>query len=154
MGDFLASVYPWVKSLHVMSVIAWMAGLFYLPRLFVYHVEGLKKQGVLAGSEMDLLFQHQERLLLKAITNPAGISTWIFGLALVFTPGIVDWSQAWPWVKAGSVIGMTWFNVWLAARRLEFLAGKNQLTGRQYRMMNEVPTVFMILIVISVIAKY
>ena len=63
-------------------------------------------------------------------------------------------SQAWPWVKTGSVIGMTWFNVWLAARRLEFLAGKNQLTGRQYRMMNEVPTVFMILIVISVIVKY
>jgi protoporphyrinogen IX oxidase len=152
--DFLAIAYPWIKSLHVMSVIAWMAGLFYMPRLFVYHVEGLKKQGVIAGSDMDLLFQHQERLLLKAIINPAGIATWIFGLCLVFTPGIVDWSQPWPWVKAASVLAMTWFQHWLGWRRKEFIAGTNRRTGRHYRLMNEVPTVLMILIVISVIVKY
>ncbi len=81
MGDFLAEVYPWTKACHVMAVIAWMAGLFYLPRLFVYHVEGLKKQGVEQGSDMDLLFQHQERLLLKAIMNPSMIVTWLLGLA-------------------------------------------------------------------------
>ncbi len=154
MGDFLATAYPWVKSLHVMSVIAWMAGLFYLPRLFVYHVEGLQKRGVVAGSDMDLLFQHQERLLLKAIINPASIATWVFGLCLVFTPGIVDWSEVWPWVKAGSVLGMTWFHHWLGARRKEFIAGTNTRTGRQYRLMNEVPTVFMILIVLAVIVKF
>jgi protoporphyrinogen IX oxidase len=154
VGDFLATAYPWVKSLHVMSVIAWMAGLFYLPRLFVYHVEGLQKRGVVAGSDMDLLFQHQERLLLKAIINPASIATWAFGLCLVFTPGIVDWSEVWPWVKAGSVLGMTWFHHWLAARRKEFIAGTNTRTGRQYRLMNEVPTVFMILIVLAVIVKF
>ena len=154
MGDFLATAYPWVKSLHVMSVIAWMAGLFYLPRLFVYHVEGLQKRGVVAGSDMDLLFQHQERLLLKAIINPASIATWVFGLCLVFTPGIVDWSEVWPWVKAGSVLGMTWFHHWLGARRKEFMAGTNTRTGRQYRLMNEVPTVFMILIVLAVIVKF
>ena len=154
MGDFLADWYLWTKALHVVSVITWMAGLFYLPRLFVYHVEGLRKQGVVAGSEMDQLFQHQERLLLKAIMNPAMISTWVFGLALVFTPGIVDWSQVWPWAKAVSVLGMTWFHMWLSGRRKAFVAGQNVLTGRTYRMMNELPTVFMLVIVFAVILKF
>lgn len=154
MGDFLADWYLWIKALHVVSVMSWTAGLFYLPRLYVYHVEGLKKQGVVAGSDMDLLFQHQERLLLKAIMNPAMIATWIFGLALVMTPGIVGWDQVWPWVKALSVIGMTWFHMWLGVRRKAFLAGQNVLTGRQYRLMNEVPTVFMLLIVFAVIVKF
>ncbi|CAM8619977.1 COG1981 Predicted membrane protein [Paracoccaceae bacterium] len=154
MGGFLADWYLWTKALHVVSVISWMAGLFYLPRLYVYHVEGLKKQGVVAGSEMDQLFQHQERLLLRAIMNPAMIATWVFGLALVVTPGIVVWSEAWVWVKAISVVAMTVFHMWLAARRKAFLAGENLLSGRQYRMMNEVPTVFMLLIVFAVILKF
>ena len=154
MTDLLASGYLWIKAFHVMSVLAWMAGLFYLPRLFVYHVEGLKKQGVAQGSDMDLLFQHQERLLLKAIMNPAMISSWVFGLMLVFTPGIVDWSMAWPWAKAAAVIGLTWFHMWCGARRKDLLAGKNTLSGRQFRMMNEVPTLFMIVIVIAVIVKF
>jgi putative membrane protein len=154
MGGFLADWYLWTKALHVVSVISWMAGLFYLPRLYVYHVEGLKKQGVVAGSEMDQLFQHQERLLLRAVMNPAMIATWVFGLALVLTPGIVVWSEAWVWVKAVSVVAMTVFHMWLAARRKAFLAGENLLSGRQYRMMNEVPTVFMLLIVFAVILKF
>ena len=154
MGGFLADWYLWTKALHVVSVISWMAGLFYLPRLYVYHVEGLKKQGVVAGSEMDQLFQHQERLLLRAIMNPAMIATWVFGLALVVTPGIVVWSEVWVWVKAISVVAMTVFHMWLAARRKAFLAGENLLSGRQYRMMNEVPTVFMLLIVFAVILKF
>ena len=154
MGDFLASYYPWVKALHVMSVIAWMAGLFYLPRLYVYHVEGLQKRGVERGSDMDLLFQHQERLLMKAIINPASVATWVFGLGLVFTPGIVDWSEIWPWTKAAAVIGMTWFHHWLGRRRKDFVNGTNALTSRKYRMMNEVPTVFMVVIVLAVIVKF
>ncbi|MDF1619972.1 CopD family protein [Pseudothioclava nitratireducens] len=154
MTDLLADFYPWIKSMHVMSILAWMAGLFYLPRLYVYHVEGLKKQGVVRGSDMDLLFQHQERLLMKAIMNPAMISSWLFGLMLVFTPGIVDWSSIWPWTKAAGVIGMTWFHMWCGAKRKQFVEDSNALTGRQYRMMNEVPTVFMIVIVLSVIVKF
>jgi len=154
MFDFLASYYPWIKAFHVMSVIAWMAGLFYLPRLYVYHVEGLAKKGVVRGSEMDLLFQHQERLLLKAIMNPAMIASWLFGLLLVVTPGIVAWSMVWPWTKAASVLGMTAFHMWLAKRRKDFVAGTNTVTGRQYRMMNELPTLFMIVIVLSVIVKF
>ena len=148
MTDFLANVYPWTKSLHVISVIAWMAGLFYLPRLFVHHAEKVK-----VGSETDKLFQMMEMKLLSLIMNPAMISTWIFGLALVFTPGIVDWSDGWPWIKAGAVFGMTWFHEWLGQRRKEFVAGKNTRTGRTYRMVNELPTVFMIVIVIMVIAR-
>ncbi|WP_376876072.1 CopD family protein [Albirhodobacter sp. R86504] len=154
MTDFLLSAYPWIKSFHVMSVIAWMAGLFYLPRLFVYHVEGLNKAGVTPGGEMDLLFQRQERLLLKAIMNPAMIATWVAGLALVATPGIIDWTAVWPWTKAVSVIAMTAFHMVLGRNRKAFLAGQNAYTGRQWRMMNEIPTVLMVVIVLSVIVKF
>jgi putative membrane protein len=149
MTAYLADFYPWVKALHVMSVIAWMAGLFYLPRLFVYHSEQ-----VVRGEPTDKLFQTMERKLLRVIMNPAMIATWIFGLMLVFTPGIVDWSMVWPWTKALSVVAMTWFHMWLAGRRRDFEAGQNTLTGRRYRMMNEVPTLLMAVIVLSVIVKF
>ena len=148
MLDFLSLAYPWTKSLHVISVIAWMAGLFYLPRLFVYHAE----QGSENATQNEL-FQTMERRLLRAIMNPAMISAWVFGLCLVFTPGVVDWSAWWPWVKALCVILMTWFHHWLGKRRKEFVEGTNTRSGRTYRMMNEVPTVLVILIVISVIVK-
>lgn len=149
MGDFLANMYPWTKALHVISVIAWMAGIFYLPRLFVYHVDAVEK-----GSETDQLFQMMERKLFRLIMNPAMTATWIFGLALVFTPGIVSWSEVWPWTKAAGVIGMTWFHHWLGYRRKDFIAGANVHSGRTYRMMNEVPTVLLVLIVASVIVKF
>ncbi|MBC7140993.1 MAG: protoporphyrinogen oxidase HemJ [Rhodobacteraceae bacterium] len=149
MGGFLIAVYFWVKALHVISVIAWMAGLFYLPRLFVYHVEA-----VAPGSETDAMFQSMERRLLRAIMNPAMVATWVFGLLLVFTPGIVDWGSVWPWTKAAAVLGMTWFHHWLGLRRKEFVAGTNTRNGRRYRMMNELPTLLMIVIVMSVIVKF
>ncbi|MDP2062127.1 MAG: CopD family protein [Phaeovulum sp.] len=154
MLDMLSSSYVWVKSFHVMAVIAWMAGLFYLPRLFVYHVEGLKKAGVERGSDMDLLFRHQERLLLNAIMTPAMYATWIFGLMLVFTPGIVGWTVIWPWAKAAAVIAMTGYHYWLGAQRVALAEGRNRLTGRQYRMANEVPTLLMIVIVLAVIVRF
>ncbi|OIQ68899.1 hypothetical protein GALL_495050 [mine drainage metagenome] len=154
MFDFLSNWYLWIKAFHVISVITWMAGIFYLPRLFVYHVEGLEKKGVVPGSDMDLLFQRQECLLLRAIMNPAMTATWIFGLCLVFTPGIVDWHTIWPWTKAASVLGMTWFHHWLGLRRKDFIKGTNTRSGRTYRMMNELPTVFMVIIVLSVIVKF
>lgn len=146
--DLLAMAYPWTKSLHVMSVIAWMAGLFYLPRLYVYHVEQVG-----SGDQTDRLFQTMETKLLRFIMNPAMISSWIFGLLLVLTPGIVDWGSVWPWTKAGGLIGMTWFHHWLALRRKDFETGRNTRTGRRYRLMNELPTVLMIVIVVSVIAR-
>ena len=149
MTDFLAGIYPWTKAFHVMSVLAWMAGLFYLPRLFVYHAEK-----VTAGSETDGLFQVMEAKLLRLIMNPSMIATWVFGLALVFTPGIVDWSSVWPWTKAAAVLAMTWFHHWLGYRRKDFVRGENSRSGRTYRMMNELPTLFMVVIVLSVIVKF
>jgi protoporphyrinogen IX oxidase len=149
MSGFLAEWYLWTKALHIIAVIAWMAGLFYLPRLFVYHAERGASVPVLSDT-LDVM----ERRLLKAIMNPAMIATWIFGLLLVMTPGIVDWSAVWPWAKAGSVVGMTWFHIWLGARRKDFAAGRNTVTGRHYRMMNEVPTVLLVVIVLSVVVKF
>ncbi len=146
--DFLSDYYPWIKSLHVISVIAWMAGLFYLPRLFVYHTEEVGQ-----GNATDTLFQKMELKLLRVIMNPAMIATWIFGILLALTPGVVDWAAFWPYSKLVGILGMTWFHHWLGKRRKEFLAGTNTLTGRQYRLMNEVPTVLLVIIVVSVIAR-
>lgn len=149
MGELLSAAYPWVKAAHVISVVAWMAGLFYLPRLFVYHAEQVQ-----AGSPTDAMFQVMERRLLRAIMAPAALATWLFGLALVATPGIVDWTLVWPWAKAVSVLAMTWFHMWLGGRRKDFTAGANEVSGRTFRMMNEVPTVLLIVIVVSVIVKF
>lgn len=147
--DWLTDWYLVTKSLHVISVITWMAGIFYLPRLFVYHAEQVE-----TGTRTDTMFQTMERRLLRGIMNPSLIATWVFGLALVFTPGIVDWSMVWPWVKAASVLGMTWFHMWLAVRRKDFANGMNQKSGRHYRLMNEVPTILMVVIVFGVIVKW
>jgi len=149
MTDLLANGYLWIKAVHVMAVIAWMAGLFYLPRLYVYHTEA-----VVVGSPTDVMFQKMERLLLQAIMTPAMAVTWVCGLALVMTPGIVDWGSVWPWTKAASVVAMTGFHLWLGARRIEFGAGHNTRSGRHYRLMNEVPTLLMVVIVLSVIVKF
>lgn len=149
IGDSLGVLYPWIKAFHIMSVLSWMAGLFYLPRLFVHHVEQAEE-----GSKMDETFQMMELKLFRVIMGPAMIATWVFGICLVLTPGVVDWGTAWPWVKAACVIMMSWFHGWLGAKRKEIAAGTNKRTGRTYRLMNEVPTVLMILIVISVVVKY
>lgn len=148
MSDLLSLLYPWTKSLHVISVIAWMAGLFYLPRLYVYHVE---KVG--SGTDTDALFQTMEMKLLRFIMNPAMIASWAFGLLLVATPGVVDWLSVWPWTKAAGIVGMTWFHHWLGRRRKDFASGSNRREGRTYRIMNEVPTILLVLIVVSVIVK-
>lgn len=146
--DFLSSAYPWTKALHLISVIAWMAGLFYLPRLFVYHVERVG-----AGTDTDQLFQVMELKLLRLIMNPAMIAAWVFGLALIATPGVIDWTAVWPYTKFASVLCMTWFHHWLGLRRKDFVIAANSRSGRDYRLMNEVPTVLMVIIVISVIVK-
>jgi len=148
MQDFLASAYPWIKFLHIISVISWMAGMFYLPRLFVYHAERAT-----VGSEMSETFKIMERRLMRAIINPAMIATWTFGLMMVFTPGIIDWSEGWPWVKAIMVTLMAAFHGWLSARRREFERDENTRSGRTYRLANEIPTVLMLVIVLMVIVR-
>lgn len=147
MDGFFALAYPWVKAFHIMAVISWMAGLFYLPRLYVYHAERE------ARPEPVQSFEIMEEKLLRVIMNPAMIASWLAGLTLVLTPGIVVWSETWPWTKAAGLIGMTWFHMWLAGQRKAMLRGQI-LRGRSYRMMNEVPTLLMILIVLSVVVKF
>jgi putative membrane protein len=145
----MADLYLWMKALHIMAVIAWMAGLLYLPRLFVYHAEQVS-----VGSLTDKIFQTMEWRLLKLIMNPAMVVTWICGLSLVVTPGLIDWSEFWPWIKAACVIVMTVFHMWLGQRLKSFVSGKNNISGQQYRIINEVPTFLMIIIVFSVIFKF
>lgn len=147
--DWIAPFYLWLKALHIMAVIAWMAGLFYLPRLFVYHVEQVGH-----GNATATLFETMETKLLRIIMNPAMIVSWVAGLALVTIPGVVIWDAVWPWTKLAALIGMTWFHMWLAGRRRDLASGTNTLTGKQYRLMNEVPTVLMVVIVLSVVVKF
>lgn len=149
MTDFLSLAYPWIKGFHIMAVISWMAGLFYLPRLLVHHTERVG----LSGETHDL-FSMMEFKLSKVIMGPAMLATWFFGLLLVLTPGVVDWSAVWPWTKMLGVLAMSGFHIWLEGRVKSFGRGENTLSGKQYRMLNEVPTVLMILIVLSVTVKF
>ena len=144
MGD----LYLWLKAGHVISVIAWMAALFYLPRLYVYHVEQRE-----AVPEMVPVLEVMERRLLRAIMTPAMVASWVFGIAIV-SLGVIDWSQVWPWTKAAAVLAMSGFHGWCAAERKRLAAGRSRLTGRRARMMNEVPTILLIVIVVSVIVKF
>lgn len=146
MLDLLLALYPWVKSLHVIAMVAWMAGLFYLPRLFVYHVEE-------AAAGTVELFATMERRLLQAIMTPAMIATWLFGLVLVWTPGVVDWGLVWPWTKAAAVLALTWFHMWCAGQRRALASAAPRRSGGYYRKMNEVPTLLLVVIVASVIAR-
>ena len=148
MIDYLIAMYPWLKAGHIISVISWMAGIFYLPRLFVHHSEKVE-----VPSQTDRLFSMMESKLLKVIMTPAMLATWGFGLSLAVIPGVLDWSDIWPWVKLMSIIAMTWFNFWLAKRQRDFELGDNQLTGKIYRIMNEVPTVLLLVIVIMVVVR-
>lgn len=147
MSETLAIAYPWIKALHLAAVISWMAGMFYLPRLFVYHAERAA-----VGSELDQTFQVMERKLLRLIMNPAMIVSWICGLILIGM-GAFDWGSVWAWAKLICVIAMTVFHMWLAGRRKEFASGANTRTGRAYRLANEVPTVLMLVIVVMVIVR-
>ena len=149
MSDLLALAYPWIKALHIVSVISWMAALFYLPRLFVHHVERAGSTG-----EMHETFSMMEYKLAQFIMRPAMMATWAFGLVLVLTPGIVDWTMIWPWTKGISVVAMTVFHVWLQWQVKTMESGESTITGRQFRMLNEVPTVLMIVIVFSVVVKF
>jgi len=149
MSDFLSETYFWTKAFHVISVISWMAGLLYLPRIFVYHASGVEE-----GSGLSETFKVMERKLLRFIMNPAMVTTWLFGIALAFTPGVVNWgSDFWFYIKLVMILILSWYHHWLGKRRKEFLADRNTRSSRTYRLMNEVPTVLMIVVVIMVIVK-
>ncbi len=144
--EFLSSTYLWIKALHIISAIAWMAGLLYLPRLFVYHTQALP------GSDKSETFKIMERRLLRAIINPAMVLAFVFG-GLIVAAGAIDWSQNWPWIKAAAVILMTGVHGFLARWRRFFAEDRNQHSEGFYRAINELPTLLMIVIVIMVIVK-
>ena len=137
----------WVKALHVISVLAWMSGMMYLPRLFVYHAESA------VGSEKSETYKVMERRLYRGITTPAMIATWIFGLWLAFGFGIVDFSQGWMWLKAILVIALTGVHGFYGRLLRDFANDRNTRPSKFYRMINEVPFVIAIGIVIAVIVK-
>lgn len=140
--------YLYVKSLHVISVIAWMAGMLYLPRLFVYHTTAAP------GSEMSETFKVMERRLYYAIISPAMTATWLFGLIMVFWYEVIDWSSDyWFHAKLTLVILLSGFHGVLARWRKDFAADRNTHSQRFYRIANEVPTVIMIIVVLLVIVR-
>ncbi len=145
--DFLAPLYPWTKALHLLSVFAWMAGLFYLPRLYVYHSQ------VPPGDPRSETFKVMERRLLRGIMNPAMIAAYVFGISLVLTPGIVDWRAGWWHGKLTGIVAMTVVHHDLAAALKRFAADQRPRSERAWRILNEVPTLFLILIVVMVIVK-
>jgi protoporphyrinogen IX oxidase len=138
-------VYEWAKALHVIAVIAWMAGMLYLPRLFVYHCEAE------IGSKQSETFKVMERRLLRAIINPAMIATWLFGLGLAFAGGwfAFHWLQA----KLLLVLVLSGLHGLLARWVRDFATDRNRHSQKFYRIINEIPAVLMIAIVILVVVK-
>jgi putative membrane protein len=146
MGDTLVTLYPWIKALHIVAVIAWMAGLLYLPRLFVYHADAP------AGSDRSEMLKIMERRLLRGIMNPALIAVFVLGGLLAATPGVLD-GQIWFHVKVLLVLCLAALHMAMAAWRRAFEADRNTRTARFFRIVNEVPTVLMIAIVVLVVVR-
>ncbi len=147
MSGFLVAAYPWIKALHIIAVIAWMAGLLYLPRLYVYHAE------VPPGSQRAVMLAVMERRLLRGIMLPAIVMTYAFGGLLLSVPGVIDWQQGWIWSKLALVLLLTLFHVKLARWRRDFASGQQRHSARFYRIVNELPTLLMIAIVLLVVLK-
>ena len=146
MSEQLFVFYPWLRALHILSVIAWMAGMLYLPRLYVYHMDASP------GGELDETLKIQERRLLKGITNPAMIATWTFGvLMLIANPGLL--SQGWMHAKLLLVIVMSGVHGYYAATLKKFARGERPRTARFWRIVNEAPAVLAIFIVIFAVVE-
>jgi putative membrane protein len=137
----------WVKSLHIISIIAWMAGMLYLPRLMVYHADAEK------GSTQSETFKIMERRLLKAIMTPAMIASWVFGLWLVFGFQMASFTDIWFLTKFAGVLALSGMHGFLSRQVKDFAKDQNQNSAKFFRMINEVPTLLMIIIVIMVVVK-
>ena len=139
----------WLKALHIIAVISWMAGMLYLPRLFVYHTR------VLPGSEASELFKVMERKLMRIIINPAMVATWIFGLWLAVKTNAFDTTSNGSWLhaKLGLVLLMQVAHVMMSRYRKAFARDQNVKSERFFRIFNEVPAVLMVVIVLLVVLK-
>ena len=146
MQTFLLENYLWLKALHVISLIAWMAGMFYLPRLFAYHAENISE------TVQAKTFQIMEARLLRIIMNPAMIATWIFGALMLYAnTGLME--LGWMHVKLTGVVLMTGLHMVFAKWRKNLLNGKNIKTPKFYKLWNEAPTILMVIIVIMAVAE-
>ena len=145
-----ATMYEWIKAFHIIAVIAWMAGMLYLPRLFVYHCAAE------TGSVQSETFKVMERRLLRAIINPAMVATWVFGLWLAWLgpDSRYGWfASGWLWAKIILVLALSAVHGLLARWRKDFAQDRNRHSQKFYRIINEVPTILMILIVLVVVLK-
>lgn len=145
MTEFLANYYLWFLSLHIMAVISWMAGMFYMPRLFVYHTR------LEVGTDASEMFKEMERKLIRMIINPAMTVAWIAGLCLAFGQDV--WGDHWFHLKFLMVILMSGFHGFLSRWRRQFADDENNHSEKFFRQVNEIPTVLMIAIVLLVILK-
>ena len=146
MIEILSAGYLWVKALHLISVMAWMAGMLYLPRLFVYHCDAKP------GTELSETLKLMERRLLRAIINPAMIAAWLFGIVMLYVDGKILF-EPWMLVKFACALIMTGLHVKMAKWRKDFEEDKNKHSQKFYRILNEGPTVLLIAIVILVTVK-
>ena len=145
--------YDLLRGLHILAVIAWMAGLLYLPRLFAYHTRAS------AGSELDRTLQEMERKLYRIIMNPAMVAAWVFGLALIWTrsAGFSDTTflhQPWMIVKLAGVVFLTWWHHYLGRGRKAFMAGTNKRPEKYWRAVNELPFLAAIAMVLAVTLEF
>jgi putative membrane protein len=149
---WLAEQYNLLRGLHILAVIAWMAGLLYLPRLFAYHVKAQR------GSEMDQTFQTMEAKLLAIIMNPAMIIAWLLGLCLIAADGVTrGWpflQEPWMLAKLAGVVFLTGWHMYLAGSRKRLAAGTNQRSEKFWRMTNELPFLAAIVMVIAVTTEF
>lgn len=146
MQSFVLEHYDVFRALHLIAVISWMAGLFYLPRLFVYHADADK------GSELSETLKIMERRLLRIIMNPAMIAVWVLGLSMLLS-NMELFKQGWMHVKLTGIILLTVFHHLLGYWRKDFLRDENKRPAKFYRRVNEVPTLLMIIIVVMVIVR-
>jgi len=147
MTGFILHHYDWVKAFHVIAIISWMAGMLYLPRLYVYHATADK------GSELSEMLKIMERKLLRMIINPAMILAWLLGLSMIYANPTMLTSGKWLHVKLTAVILLQIFHALLSRWRKAFLKDENTYTAGFYRKVNEIPAVLMVIIVIMVIVK-
>ena len=147
MAYILTGTYTWLLSLHLISVMFWMAGMYYLPRLFVYHAEAIE------NNEPFKVFERMEYNLIRIIINPAMIAAWIFGLLLLFSPGQIESAGYWLPIKLFAVVVLSVYHVMLSSWRKKFLLETPPKSSKFFRMINEIPPILTILIVIMVIVK-
>ncbi len=147
MLDLLSEYYLWLKALHIISFISWMAGLLYLPRLFVHHAT------TKPGSEVSNYFITMEQKLLRIIMLPAMILTFVFGIALLLVPGLIDWTAGWLHIKLTLVLILAGSHGAMIRFFKDFRNDRRIWSSRFFRLANEVPTLIMIGIVIMVVVK-